>query len=260
MSHQQVVADVPRLEDDAIPQKTSSVTATFEPSYGKLVKGIFPPENANTSRDYILAEITEKSIQDSIKEWKTKALLYLSGFVQHRSFKEAKKGDILGYLKAMGKSKVDDPQYRWIGDYKNRPFMYHKFFSWLYNPDGPNQKKRMTPPCMKRLRRLRSKEKSPYKPFDFWTAAEQGLFLTYCLSKSDSCYAAMARDTSAIPCELLILKVGDIFDSSKSLPLAIRNRGFRYLGRPRRAHYPPEQAMSTPSRIQYSTFQFLLEV
>jgi hypothetical protein len=138
----------------------------LEPSRGKLLKGIFPPENANTIRDYILAEITPNNTRDSIKEWKIKVLFSPSWFLHYSSFKEAKKEDILGYLGPIRKSEVDDPQHRWLRTCSNRLLAYHKFFSWLYSPDESDQKKRVTPPCMKRLRRLRSKVKSPYKPCD----------------------------------------------------------------------------------------------
>jgi hypothetical protein len=47
--------------------------------------------------------------------------------------------------------------------------LLNKFFRWMYNPDEPDHRQRITPPCMRGVKRLPRKEKSPYKPSDIWT-------------------------------------------------------------------------------------------
>ena len=58
--------------------------------------------------------------------------------------------------------------------------VFMKFFRWLYNPDEPDHRKRITPPCMVGIKSLPRREKSPYKPEDIWTAADHAIFLKYC--------------------------------------------------------------------------------
>jgi integrase len=88
--------------------------------------------------------------------------------------------------------------------------VFSSFFKWLYNPDEPDNRKRITPPCMRGIKRLPRQEKSPFKPSDLWNTEEHGVFLKYCPSKRDVCYHAMANDTSARPSELLNLRIADI--------------------------------------------------
>ena len=78
-----------------------------------------------------------------------------------------------------------------------------KFFRWLYNPDEPDQRKRITPPCMQGIKKLPRKEKTRYKASDIWDAREHAIFLKYCPDKRDRCYHAMANDMSARPHEIL---------------------------------------------------------
>ncbi len=86
----------------------------------------------------------------------------------------------------------------------------NKFFRWLYNPEEPDHRKRMTPACMQGIKRLPRKQKTSYKPSDIWEAVEYAIFLKYCPSKRDRCYHAMANDTSARPHEIINLRVKDI--------------------------------------------------
>jgi hypothetical protein len=195
-----------RLEDTT---KIASVTATLEPSYRKMLLNM-PAVNANIICDYILAEITDNNIKDSTKEWKIKVLVYLSRSVQHKSFNEVTKEDILTYLNTLRKPDSADPMHKWIGTYNNRVLVFTKFFRWLYNPNEPDHKQRITPPCMKGVKQLKRNEKSPYKPSDMRTSAEYAIFLKYCPSKRDRCYVAMDRDTSGRPHELLKQNIEDI--------------------------------------------------
>jgi hypothetical protein len=84
--------------------------------------------------------------------------------------------------------------------------VFSSFFKWLYNRDEPDNRKRITPPCMRGIKRLPRQE----KPSDLWSTEEHGVFLKYCPSKRDVCYHSMANDTSARPSELLNLRISDI--------------------------------------------------
>ena len=68
----------------------------------------------------------------------------------------------------------------------------------------------MTPPCMKDIKQLPRKEKTPYKPSDLWESREHAIFLKYCLNNQDKCYHSLANDMSARPHEILNLKIKDI--------------------------------------------------
>jgi integrase len=85
-----------------------------------------------------------------------------------------------------------------------------KFFRWLYNPDEPDPRKRITPPVMNGIRQLKRKAKTNYEPSDVWGDQEYAIFLRFCPSKRDRCYVAMNRDTAGRPSELLKLNVEDI--------------------------------------------------
>jgi integrase len=113
-------------------------------------------------------------------------------------------------LNSLRKSETEDPIHKWIGTYNTRQMMLIKFFRWIYNKDEYNKENWITPSCMKRVKPLPRKEKSPYKPSYIWTSEEHSLFLKYCPEKRDQCYHAMANDTSCRPHELLSLRIGDI--------------------------------------------------
>jgi integrase len=169
------------------------------------------PSNGQALSDYINAELVERNIADSTREWKVKTLTWLSDYFQHqKTFRGMTRQDILGYLNSLRKTVDADPEQRWIGTYNNRVLVLTKFFRWLYKPNEPDYKKRKTPACMSGIKQLPKKTKTPYKPADLWTPAEHDVFLRYCPLKRDRCYHAMARDTSARPHELLKLKIGDV--------------------------------------------------
>ena len=160
--------------------------------------------------DYIIAEQNEINIKESTKEGKIKNLVWLIKFLDNKGFQDVTKEDILLYLNSLRKTLTADPSQRCIGTYNSRQMIFLKFFKWLSNPDEPDSKKRITPPCMMGVRRLPRQQISPYKPSDLWTDDEHSIFLKYCPLKRDRAFHAMANDTSARPHELLNLKIKDI--------------------------------------------------
>ncbi len=120
------------------------------------------------------------------------------------------KQDILDYLNNLRKPTSEDDTQRWIGSYNGRQIILNKFFRWLYNSDEPDHRKRETPACMKGIKQLPRKEKTPYSPSDLWDQREHAIFLKYCPSIRDRCYHALANDMSARPHEILNLKIKDI--------------------------------------------------
>ncbi len=131
------------------------------------------------------------------------------------------KQDILDYLNSLRKSTLEDSSQRWIGSYNGRQIILSKFFRWLCNPDEPDQRRRMTPPCMKGIKQLPRKEKTPYKPSDLWESREHAIFLKYCPNIRDRCYHSLANDMSARPHEILNLKIKDIV-------LKVTDEGIQY--------------------------------
>lgn len=197
----------------SLEKRICLLTTNLEPYYRSIFLQLAGSnsENAKILCDFITAEQNEINIKDSTKEWKIKIIFQLSAFHGHtKSFKDIAKDDILAYLNKLRKSESADPTHKWIGTYNNRQMLLNKFFRWMYNPDEPDHRQRVTPPCMRGVKRLPRKEKSPYKPSDIWTNEEHAIFLKYCPMKRDRCYHAMAIDTSARPHELLGLKIKDI--------------------------------------------------
>lgn len=196
----------------ALDPRIDCVTANLEPHLKtaliRLAEG--NPENCETLCDFITAEQNEINIKDSTRELKIKVTCWLATFLKHKSFKQMTKQDVLAFLNSLRKSEAEDPTHKWIGTYNNRQMVLSKFFRWLYNTDEPDPRQRVTPPCMRGVKRLPRKEKSPYSPSDIWTNEEHAVFLKYCPLKRDRCYHAMAIDTSARPHELLRLKIRDI--------------------------------------------------
>ncbi len=176
------------------------------PYFNKILRTMMTEnrENAVILCDYIQSEQTELNIKDSTKEVKIKVLVWLSNHFRHTlSFKEMRKCDILEYLNTLRRPIVADQAQKWIGSYNGRQIILNKFFRWLYNPDESNPKNRITPPCMQGIRQLPRKQNTSYRPSDIWQPSEHAIFLSYCPSKRDRCYHAMAYDTSARPKEIL---------------------------------------------------------
>lgn len=120
------------------------------------------------------------------------------------------KQDILDYLNRLKKPVSDDPKHKSIGTYNGRQMVFLKFFRWLYNPDEPDHRKRITPPCMIGVKSLPRKEKSPYSPEDVWRQEDRTLFLKYCNVPRDRFWHSVVHDTSARPHEILNLKIKDV--------------------------------------------------
>jgi integrase len=168
------------------------------------------PANASVIYDYIIAEQTEINIKESTMADKIKKLCWLSKHLSYKSFREITKQDILDYLNSLKKPVSDDPKHKSIGTYNCRQMVFLKFFRWLYNPDEPDHRKRITPPCMIGVKALPRKEKSPYNPEDVWRQEDHTLFLKYCSVPRDRCWHSMVHDTSARPHEILDLKIKDV--------------------------------------------------
>jgi integrase len=199
-------------ENLELKRKIDSITQYCSKPYFKeaLKKlSIANPESANIICEYIIAEQNEMNIKESTKEGKIKVLIWLSNYV-NKPFGKMTKQDILNYLNCLRRPLSEDPTHKWVGSYNARQMILNKFFRWLYNPDEPDPRKRISPPCMKGVKKLPRQEKSPYKPSNLWDAREHAIFLKYCPSKRDRCYHAIANDMSARPHEILNLKIKDI--------------------------------------------------
>jgi hypothetical protein len=125
-------------------------------------------DNANVICDYILAEQTDINIKESTKEGKIKVLIWVPNYLANKSFGQMTKQDILSYLEPIS----EDPTHKWIGSYNGRQMILNKFFRWLYNPNEPNPKERLTPLRMQGIKKLPRQENSPYKPSNLWDARE----------------------------------------------------------------------------------------
>ena len=180
------------------------------PYFNKILKELVKKnlENATIICDYIIAEQIEINIQNSTKESKIKVLTWLSNhFQDEKSFRNMTKHDILDFLNKLRKSVTEDPASKWIGSYNGRQIILTKFFRWLYNPDEPDHRNRITPSCMQSIKRLPRKEKTSYKPTDILESKDNSIFLKYCPSKRDRCYHSLANDMSARPGEKVLLPV-----------------------------------------------------
>jgi integrase len=199
-------------ENLELKRKIDSITQYCSKPYFKeaLKKlAIANSESANIICEYIIAEQNEMNIKESTKEGKIKILIWLSNYI-NKPFGKMTKEDILNYLNYLRRPLSEDPTHKWVGSYNARQMILNKFFRWLYNPDEPDPRKRISPPCMKGVKKLPRQEKSPYKPSNLWDAREHAIFLKYCPSKRDRCYHAIANDMSARPHEILNLKIKDI--------------------------------------------------
>ncbi len=200
-------------EFEDLQEKIHLITMYQKPYVANSLKRMAQenPCNVKVICEYIIAEQNEINIKESTKEGKIKCLVRFSTYLNHKPFHAISKQDILDYLTSLKRPESIDPQHKSIGTYNGRQMILLKFFRWLYNPNESDTRKRLTPDCMKGLKRLPRMEKSAYKPSDLWTEEEHELFLKYCPSIRDKLYHAMAYDTSARPNELLGLHIGDIF-------------------------------------------------
>jgi hypothetical protein len=111
--------------------------------------------------DYLFARQIEINIKESTKESTIKRIIWLSAYLNHQRHHEITKEDILSYFeKSINKSLSFDPTHKWIGTYNGTQIVFSPFFRWLYNPDEPENGKRITPPCMRGVKRLPRQEKT----------------------------------------------------------------------------------------------------
>ena len=192
-----------KTEYELLIIKIDSITQTCTKTYfNSILKNLAKvnPENANIICDYIIAEETEINIKNSTKESRIKVITWLSNFYNNKkSLKQMIKQDILDYLNTLRKPISEDSTQRWIGSYNGRQIILNKFFRWLYNSDEADHRNRQTPACMKGIKQLPRKEKTPYSPSDLWELREHAIFLKYCPSIRDRCYHTLANDMSARP-------------------------------------------------------------
>ncbi len=202
------------ITNETLSEKINSITNTCSKSYfNQILKRLagMNSKNANTICEYIISEQDQRNIKNSTKEGKIKTLVWLSNFLEDKvNFRQMSKENILRYLTNGKKSLEQDKKQRWIGTYNNRQMILLKFFKWLYNPNEIDSKRMDTPQCMYGIKQLPRQDSIAYKPSDMWYPKENSVFLTYCPSKRDRCYHAMATDTSCRPHELLNLKISDI--------------------------------------------------
>lgn len=205
-------AYVERITQQDLDLLIDRLTYGSKPYFNHALKRLVSinPGNGLTICRYISAEVTEMNIKQSTKEGKIKVLIWLSTFLQPIPFHKMTKQNILSYLDSLRRPLSEDPTQRWVGSYNSRQMILNKFFRWLYNSDEPDPKRRITPVCMRGVKKLPRQEKSPYKPSDLWDSHKHSIFLRYCPSKRDKCYHAMANDMSARPHEILNLKINDI--------------------------------------------------
>ena len=166
-------------------------------------------ENALTIVNFILTQKTEINISDTYKLNMISTLDLLSNSLNHKSFRDMKRDDILIYLDSLRKDDSSDPMHKWIGSYNVKRQRLITFFRWFYN-NNKSPSTRQTPEFMKQIPILKRKEQSIYKPTDLWTSEDDILFLRYCPSKRDKCYHAVSRDASGRPHELLSMKIKSI--------------------------------------------------
>ena len=101
--------------------------------------------NVGTSAKLILNNLHKKA--------KSRVFDMLSNFHSGKSFKELMEGRYSNLSWELRKSLIDDPSQRWVGSFNGRQMILNKFFRWLYNSDEPDERKRMTPPCMQGVKK-----------------------------------------------------------------------------------------------------------
>ncbi len=174
--------------DNNLEKKIDAITNSLSRQYFNTILkklAIENNENATTICNYIITEQNEINIKDSTKEGKIKVLVWLSNFHKNKKFEDMTKEDISEFLNSLRRSSDKDPTHKWIGSYNGRQTILLKFFKWLYNPNEPDNRKRVTPSCMQGIKRLTRKEKTAYEPGDIWEDIDHNTFLKYCPYKRD---------------------------------------------------------------------------
>ena len=116
-------------------------------------------ENALTIVNFILTQKTEINISDIYKLNMISTLVLLSNSLNHKSFRDMKRDDILIYLDSLRKNDASDPLHKWIGSYNVKRQRLITFFRWFYNTNkSPSD--RQTPEFMKQIPILKRREQS----------------------------------------------------------------------------------------------------
>jgi integrase/recombinase XerD len=192
--------------DRQIDEITAGLPSLY---YANSLRSISNEENIKIIVDYIIAARTETNLSDSYRKNIIEALCRFSKYHTDKPFKDITRDNIIAFLDSFRKTETQDPLHKWIGTYNIYKIHLLRFFKWLYSPNiDPD--KRVKPPILENIPKLKRKEKSIYKPSDMWTQNDDLLFLRYCPSKRDKCYHAMSRDLSCRPSEILKLKNKDI--------------------------------------------------
>jgi integrase len=197
------------IYDLLFDQKLETATEGLESYHLQHLKTKISRRNALTIVKYILAMKTETNPSDNRRRSIITVLKLLCEFLKNKPFDHMTREDILVYLNMLKRPESEDPMHKWIGGYNLKLGCFIQFFKWLYYPDM-EPGKREKPEVVQNIQFLRRKEKSVYRPSDLWTEEDHNMFLKYCGNKRDSCYHAMAIETSCRPHELLKLRVKDI--------------------------------------------------
>ena len=191
-----------------LDRKIEETAAGLPASHTKQLQSI-SEDNAKLIVEYISAMKSEVNPSDHYRRDVIVTLCTFSRFSSDKPFKDSTRASVIAFLDSFRKPESIDPLHKWIGTYNIYREHLLRFFKWLYYPDiQPN--KRLRPPVVDNIPKLKRKEKSIYKPSDLWTQQDDLLFLKYCPSARDRCYHAISRDLSARPHEIVKLKIRDL--------------------------------------------------
>jgi hypothetical protein len=196
------------VEDLAFNRNLDRATEGLNDYVRKHLLEKISPENASIIVDYILAMHSEVRVADTYRLNTIVTLKSLAEVVK-KPFKDMGRQDIINFLNKYRKSEEKDPTHKWIGTYNQILARVARFFKWYYNRDIPPNK-RLEPPVIQNIGRMKRLEDQTYDNNEVWTLEDDILFLTYCPSKRDKCFHMMARDAACRPDELLKLKIKDV--------------------------------------------------
>jgi hypothetical protein len=154
-------------------------------------------ENALTMCEYIIAMKREINPRLTYKRYTIQFLSELSRTVGiQKKFIDMTRDDILlCFLDKCRKTENEDPLHKWIGTYNTKLITISRFFKWLHYPNVEDPKRRSElsalekkPDCIMRIKQLKRKEISCYKPSDLWTQEYDLVFLNWVTNKRDRCY------------------------------------------------------------------------
>src|SRR5215831_18569531 len=154
MSEKDLCHSIKLKRNIILPEELERKISSITEHQRRYIRSIFltmaqvNPTNAAILCDYLVAEQNELNIKESTKESTIKRIIWFSAFLNHKTFNEITKDDILAYLNSrIKKSASVDSTHKWIGTYNGTQMVFSSFFKWLYNRDEPDNRKRITPPC-----------------------------------------------------------------------------------------------------------------